>query len=124
VPFLHFWLTDRKDVYPDGILWGNDATSGLGNPNPSATSTTNPQFYRLPMAGDALGGYPPAASPAFPVLKGDRRLVTMFAQSGLVVVNTIDTIPSPSAAIPGEGFNVSDVNWPFYKAQTGQREAR
>lgn len=135
VPFLHFWLTDRKDVYPDGTLWGTSGTPALGNPNPSATSTTNPQFYRLPMTSDAMGPgpggvlvsggfYPPATSPTFPVLKGDRRLVTLFGQSGLIVVNTIETVVAPNATIPPEGFNVSDVNTPFYKAQAGQREAR
>jgi prepilin-type N-terminal cleavage/methylation domain-containing protein len=130
VPFLHFWLCDRKDVYPDGILWGTDPATGKIKDNPAGIG-----FYRLPMASDALGTgpggtivsggfYPPSTVPSAPVLKGDRRLVTMFAQSGLVVVNTIESIPPPSAAVPGEGFNVADVNYPFYKAQSGQREAR
>jgi prepilin-type N-terminal cleavage/methylation domain-containing protein len=140
VPFLHFWLTDRTDVYPDGVLWGSDA-SGVPNQNPSG-----PGFYRLPMGTDALapdgahpgftvagpGNYPPAANPTFPVLKGDRRLVTLFAQSGLVIVNTLDAVPNQwnpltptaPALTPSEGLNIGDVNSPFYKAQLGQREAR
>lgn len=134
LPFLHFWLTEKTDVYPDGTLWGTGATGP--NVNPTAG-----QSFRLPMSGDALGVdpsgfivsggfYPPATSPTFPILKGDRRLVTLFTQSGLIVVNPLDSVPpapvgtSPVYTVPGEGFHVNDVNYPFYKAQSGQRAAR
>jgi prepilin-type N-terminal cleavage/methylation domain-containing protein len=116
-PFIHFWITDRNDVHPRGSVWGTDASGPIAN-------STAGQTYQLPMASDAIGGYPPAGKPLAPVLKNDRRLVTFFPRNGLVTTNTIETIPSPNALLPGEGFNVGDVNYPFYKAQLGQREAR
>ena len=134
VPFLHFWLTDRGDVYPDGTVWG----TGTSGPNPPPNGTP----YRLPMASDACSTgnpaptttnfyYPPASNLTAPVLQYDRRLVTFFCKSGMVVTNEIQTSPPiprstnpPSPARPGEGFNVNDVNQPFYKAQLGQREVR
>ena len=112
-PFLHFWLTDRRDVHPVGSL-----VDAAGNP---ILATTASQPYLLPMGPDTPG-YPVRASD--PVLKGDRRLVTMFMGSGLVTTNTIETIPSTNAYQPGEGFNVNDVGAPFMKAQLGLREAR
>lgn len=118
-PFIHFWLADRGDVYARGSVWGLSAT-GAPKPNPAGAT-----LYELPMTNDAIGGYPPSAAPSAPVLKNDRRLVTLFAQSGQVVTNTIDTIPAQSTSfLPGEGFNTADVNQPFYKAQLGQREVK
>lgn len=119
-PFLHFWLTDREDVHPRGSIWGVDG-SGVPKSNPSNTTTAT--YYELPMSSDTPG-YPPAAVPTAPILKADRRLVTMFAQSGLIVTNTIESTPAPSAVMPGEGFDVTNVNFPFLKAQQGLRDAR
>jgi prepilin-type N-terminal cleavage/methylation domain-containing protein len=116
-PFLHFWLTDRTDVYPRGSIWGMTGTA----PNPNPSNTTSKLFYELPMSSNTPS-YPPNATA--PVLKADRRLVTMFAQSGLVVTNTIDTIAAPSTLAPGEGFDVTNVDIPFVKAEQGLREAR
>lgn len=113
LPFLHFWLTSVDDVHPIGTL-----KTAAGVPIVAATAA---QPYLLPMSSDTPG-YPAIAGS--PVLKGDRRLVTMFAQSGLVTTSTIETIPSPNAYQPGEGFSVADVGNPFKKAQQGQREAR
>lgn len=113
LPFLHFWLTSRDDVHPVGTL--KDST---GNPILATTAT---QLYLLPMSSDTPG-YPPVA--ADPVLKGERRLVTMFAQSGLITTNTIETIAAPNAMQPGEGFDVTKPGNPFIKAQQGSREAR
>jgi hypothetical protein len=131
--FLHFWLTDASDVHPRGSVWGTGANGP--NPNPSG-----PGFFELPMTTEAMGVdpqgaivagpgfYPPAASPVVPppVLKGDRRLVTLFPRNGMIVTNTIEPIPPPglSSPIPGEGFFVGSVDYPFLKAQLGQREAR
>lgn len=134
-PFLHFWLTDRGDVHPRGSVWGIDS-SGVPNPNPNNTATK--VYFELPMPTNALGlsggivtapatdgGFYPGSVTSIPVLKGDRRLVTMFTQSGLVTTNSIESIPPVSAYHPGEGFNTDDVGYPFFRAQQGQRvEAR
>ncbi|WP_406701090.1 prepilin-type N-terminal cleavage/methylation domain-containing protein [Singulisphaera sp. Ch08] len=120
LPFLHFWITDRNDVHPRGSVWGI-STTGAPNLNPS--STLAKLYYELPMSSDTPG-YPPTANPTAPILKNDRRLVTMFAQNGLVVTNTIETIPAPNTTLPGEGFNIGNVNNPFLKAQQGLRETR
>ncbi len=122
-PFLHFWITDRNDVFPIGSVWG------AGNANPSNTATAT--YYNLPMTSDAAGpnplgttpNYPPTGQPTAPLLKNDRRLITLFGQSGMVVTNTIDSVPA-LGFIPGEGFNTLDVSQPFYKAQLGQREVK
>lgn len=122
LPFIHFWVTDTTDVFPRGAVWG--MTGALPNHNASdpGTGVDDPYvYYELPMTSDTPG-YPPVATA--PVLKGDRRLITMFAQSGLIVTNTVETIPAPSVVLPGEGFNISSVNNPFLKAQRGLREER
>jgi len=132
-PFLHFWLTDTSDVYPRGSVWGANA-SGVPNPNPAGAA-----FYELPMPVDAMGTdsasnivlgpgfYPPTGgSPVVPtpVLKGERRLVTLFTKNGMIVTNTIESIPPLTGNQPGEGFFVGGVAYPFLKAQLGQRESR
>jgi prepilin-type N-terminal cleavage/methylation domain-containing protein len=129
-PFLHFWLTDSSDVYPRGSVWGTGANGP--NSNPSGAG-----LYELPMPTDAMGGpvtaivegpgyYPPSNAPVspVPVLKGDRRLVTLFPRNGMVVTNQIESIRPTNLNMPGEGFYVLDVGYPFKKAQLGQREAR
>jgi prepilin-type N-terminal cleavage/methylation domain-containing protein len=121
-PFLHFWLTSRDDVHPDGDLWGTNATTGIGNPNPSAPT----QNFRLPMP-EGTAGYPPTGTvtPSPVTLKNDRRLVTLYTQTGMVVTNLIETVSPPANSyLPGEGFNVLDMNQPFYHAQLGRREVR
>lgn len=134
LPFLHFWIASRDEVFPRGSVWG---VSGTGVPNPNPSNTATATYFELPMTNSALGvsggayvsptapgGFYPGATTTLPVLKGDRRLVTMFAQSGLVTVNTVESIPPPNVYQPGEGFNVADVGYPFIKVQQGSREAR
>lgn len=113
-------------------------TSGVPNHNPDDPKPLNDYvFYELPMTKDAMGvtsgsvvqpatqgGFYPGANTVFPVLKADRRLVTMFAQSGLVVTNTIEPVPPTTPAVSGEGFNIANVGYPFLRAQQGLREAR
>jgi prepilin-type N-terminal cleavage/methylation domain-containing protein len=134
VSFLHFWLTDALDVHPRGAVWGFDST-GAPAINPSAGAKP-PQIYELPMTVDAMsvnslgntvagpGFYPPASQPTAPVLKGDRRLITISSASGSIVTNTIESILPSGAFDPGEGFNVNDINQPFYKAHQGTRESK
>lgn len=125
LPFLHFWITDRNDVHPRGSIWGMlDTTNPSHNPSDTGQTATDPYvYYELPMPA-GTPSYPPTTKPLAPLLKNDRRLVTMFTQSGLVVVNTLETIAPPSTTVPGEGFDVTSVSNPFFKAQQGLREAR
>jgi len=134
MPFIHFWLTDASDVHPIGSVW---TTQPVGVP------------FQLPMPEDALGPdpnapgtlkaggfYPPPPTTQglvvpTPVLKGDRRLVTLYTKTGLVVTNTIESVPplppvppNTISPIPGEGFHINIIDYPFLKAQQGQREAR
>ena len=118
LPFLHFWICDRSEVFPRGTLWGTD-TSGVPNHNPSDPSPPLAYvFDELPMTSDTPG------YTSTQILKADRRLATMFTQSGLITTNTIETVPPPNAWQPGEGFSTGSVSYPFLKAQQGLREAR
>jgi hypothetical protein len=45
-------------------------------------------------------------------LKGERTLLTLFTRTGQTTSNTI------------ESFSTTDINVPFYAAQTGVREAK
>ena len=45
-------------------------------------------------------------------LTGERRLVTLFTRSGLIVTNSIEI------------FDANDTNRPFYDAQAGIKEAQ
>jgi hypothetical protein len=55
--------------------------------------------------------YPPPNT-NLPFLKGDRRLVTLFVKSGLVVTNEVET------------FDGSDINLPYYQPQLGTRQSQ
>jgi prepilin-type N-terminal cleavage/methylation domain-containing protein len=122
LPFLHFWLTSREDVYPIGTI---PASAGFSFNLPMTSTALGwdaTNQVALPITSD--GQYYPAAT-GLPVLKGDRRLVTMFTQSGLVTTNTIESIPPTAGVLAvGEGFCVGNVNYPFMRAQQGLREAR
>lgn len=52
--------------------------------------------------------------PVPPVLKGDRRLITLFTNSGLVVVKQVDDIVNPNDA--------TDQNYPYRDAQAGIKD--
>jgi hypothetical protein len=52
-------------------------------------------------------------------------MITLHGQSGIVVTDTLDTVPQPAGRfLPSEGFDTRDVNQPFYKAHLGQREVK
>lgn len=116
LPFLHFWLTDKADVYPRGTVWGT-GTNGMPKPNP--TNTANQTFYELPM---------PKGSPNYGgsvYLENDRRIVTYFTRTGLVTTNSVEQTTMPaSPLLPGEGFDGNDVNQPFYNARLGIKEVK
>jgi hypothetical protein len=89
--FFHFWLAERGDLIA-----------------PSATGTTAP-LLPLPqgLAPKQFGGIE---------LKGEYRLVTLFARTGQVTTNENPTFDSPSAPANGSSYNA---NLPFLAAQQG-----
>lgn len=88
-PFYHFWLAERSDVV-----------------DPEMPPTGATYRYRLPMPQGTTG----YAGTRF--LKGDRRLVTLFARSGMVVTNEVEL------------YSGTDLNQPYYDAQMGTRDAK
>ena len=135
MPFYHFWIAEREDVYDP--LFGMTTTQSKGtggtltgsfqvpiaNPNYGATP---PQTYLLPMPQGAVGKYisprngaetdvPYAPStPNGPFLKGEMRLVTLFVKTGQVL----------SYDIGLSDFDPTDTNQPYMQAQFGIREAK
>jgi prepilin-type N-terminal cleavage/methylation domain-containing protein len=113
MPFYHFWLSEREDVYD--TLWTSNSAPNTGTPNflPYANPylASNPRLpYLLPMP-QGTPFYPPPNT-NLPFLKGDRRLVTLFVKSGLVVTNEVET------------FDGSDINLPYYQPQLGTRQSQ
>ena len=92
LPFFHFWLTDRGDVQPVN--------------NTNFTAGTHPF---LPLPRD-VGG----AGPNVTFLKGERRLVTLFTRSGVIVTNSIETF--------SDGTNIYNFEFPYQNAQNGVKE--
>lgn len=87
-PYLHFWLTDREGVVA-----------------PSAAGA-----IRLPM---------PAGTPGYTnyaYLEGERMLITLFARTGNMTINTLQSFNDPITGLP-------NLNAPFYAAQLGVKEA-
>lgn len=128
LPFYHFWLTERQDV--QAPLWGNNgynATTGRLVANPSFVTYPNvkliePKFL-LPMPADTPG-YTKLV-PNAPVLKGERRLVTLFTRTGQIVTTEINREPiQTSTGLVGGSFDIFDINAPYYDAQIGSREAK
>jgi prepilin-type N-terminal cleavage/methylation domain-containing protein len=101
--FFHFWLTERQDVHELTEMWGVNA-NGAPNSNPNTG-----QSYMLPMPLGTLN-----YSPTNPnlVLKGERRLVTLFTRTGLLTSDSV------------ENFNGNNINLPYVDAQLGLREAK
>jgi len=126
LPFYHFWVAEREDVFDPLFQSGNArGTAGVKNLGaPHANTNYNgspPRRYLLPMPRNtaAYDVADPNASnwqgydnPNGPFLKGDRRLVTLYVRTGQVVTNAIET------------FYGLDVNTPYYQAQFGTRESQ
>jgi prepilin-type N-terminal cleavage/methylation domain-containing protein len=98
-PFLHFWLTDREGVVA-----------------PNVNLTTGSTFL-LPLP-DGTSGYPSIlqdpSSPQY--LLGERMLVTIFARTGNVTVNSLQNFNDPVT-------NAPNPNVPFFYAQLGLEES-
>lgn len=96
--FYHFWLAERQDVYaPQGDAKGNltPLVSGRG-------------FY-LPMPAFAAYDTLVTANPALPVLKGERRLVTLNTRTGQVLTNSLEDT----------SFDITNTNLPYLLPQQG-----
>ncbi len=105
LPFYHFWITEREGVLAP--LWDPTTVTlpYIPTVNPSYTATPSLSYF-LPM---------PAGAPNYPgpqVLKGERRLVTLFTRTGQLVSNSI------------ESFNGQDTSAPYYDAQSGTKESQ
>jgi prepilin-type N-terminal cleavage/methylation domain-containing protein len=98
-PFYHFWIAERSDVFA-----------------PVATLNVP---YLLPMPTETIG-YPNALDTTGRVMKGDRRLVTLFTKTGQITTNTIDSfdgrLANPALSPPQFG-----VQTPFLQSQLGLR---
>lgn len=92
-PFLHFWLTDREGVVA-----------------PITTTPLVPRI-RLPMP-EGTPGFTPTNNQ---YLEGQRMLITIFARTGHMTINSITSFNDPVTGTP-------NVNAPFYAAQQGVRE--
>ena len=102
-PFYHFWLAERQDVHQP--LWGI-SNSGLPNLNPGEP---NYQYF-LPMPQGTLNYTDNANGAATTLfLKGERRLITLNAQTGQMTINEVEV------------FNAADTQYPFYQPQQGAR---
>lgn len=119
-PFYHFWLAERPDVHELSDLWGlnTSTTPPTPKPNPNTDpSTSQPLRFLLPMPESAYSQRDGSGNQVLTnvptlALKGDRRLLTLFTRTGQLTSNTL------------EFFDVTDVNAPFYDAQSGIREAK
>jgi len=76
--FLHFWLADRQD------LADIQANMTAQPPTPIPLNTTSPPYY-LPIAQP---GSAAAASYPGPYLKGQYSVLTLFARTGQITVNS------------------------------------
>ena len=109
LPFYHFWIADREDVVAP--LFDTSTTQGVAYPNPNPDQYASPAHVNLlPLAQGTLDS---AGNPyGGPYLKGERRLVTLFAKTGQIVSNSI------------ESFNESDTSTPYYAPQSGVKESQ
>ena len=137
MPFYHFWIAQREDVYDPlfgttnakaivngatvsvpGAIPGTFTQVPIANPNYAAAT---PQTYLLPMPEGAQGNYYspsgaliPAPTPNGPFLKGDIRLVTLFVKTAHVL--TYD--------LGASNFDPTNTSLPYTQAQFGIREAK
>ncbi|GAC1335712.1 MAG: hypothetical protein NVSMB14_03160 [Isosphaeraceae bacterium] len=103
VPFYHFWIAQREDVY--GPMYGVVPVGAIPMNYPPALNPNSPSTpYQLPMPAGTINYSGPK------VLKGDRRLVTLNIKTGGITALRIET------------FNGADINLPYRQAQLGARD--
>ncbi|MBX6314186.1 MAG: hypothetical protein IRY99_14910, partial [Isosphaeraceae bacterium] len=108
MPFYHFWLTEREDVY--NPLWGDRPLSPQ-TPSilvPVANSSYPTPQYLLPMPRGAAN--PPSGNPT--VLKAERRLVSLNTKTGQITTNDL----------PPEVFDYNDTSLPYRQAELGVKQ--
>ena len=110
--FYHFWLAERGDVYAPPPPTTTGTTTTPQTLMASMGVTGNYPFYLpMPLSSDMTGTNPydllVSQNPSLPVLKGERRIVTLFSKSGQVTTNE-----NPI-------FNVNSTDWPYIQAQQG-----
>ncbi len=118
LPFYHFWLTERRGVVAP--LWGSATTAPF-------VPVLNPSYPNVLPMPSGSANYTPAPGQTPQYLIGERRLVTMFTRSGLVVTNSIEPSYDRDASnniINVHGFNGLDINQPYYDAQAGFKEPK
>jgi hypothetical protein len=111
--FFHFWLAERTDVYTVPVDSNNNPQTLM-----ASLKVTTPvyPFYlpmplgsNLPTSSNGTNSYDAlvASNATLPVLKGERRIVTLFTRTGQVTTNDNPV------------FDVLNVNQPFVEAQQG-----
>jgi len=96
--FYHFWLAERQDVY-----------APQANANGNLVPLVSGGSFFLPMPAFSAYNTLVASNPALPVLKGDRRLVTLNTRTGQILTNTLEDT----------SFDVTNVNQPYLLPQQG-----
>jgi type II secretory pathway pseudopilin PulG len=107
-PYYHFWLTELDDVFEPhtvGPPFGYAAQL-------AAVTAANP--YRLPMTRDATNDprIATAANNSQPVLKGERRLLSVNTRTGSISSTAIET------------FYLNNPSYPFEAAESGVKDAQ
>lgn len=137
MPFYHFWVCERGDVYDPLFGMTATVTKGTGGTNVTVATlqvpisnpkylNTPPQTYLLPMPQGTVGTYispsngttsavpytPPNANG--PYLTGEIRLVTLFVRTGQVLTYDVGV----------SEFDPTDPGQPFMQTRFGTREAK
>jgi hypothetical protein len=110
--FLHFWVSDRQDVYNPGAAVGTAATGTF-------PTLPLPTGFTPPNGSGWLNNFPKVT------LAKDRMLLTLFSRGGNIVANSLETSTNPNNQNGiNPAFSYTDPNAPFFDAQLGIREAK
>ena len=108
-PFYNFWLSERTDVHETSYLFGIAPTIGTTYANPAGYHFVLPMPLGTVDSTNTTKVYDQVVGTQ-KYLQGDRRILTIFTQSGLFNVNAIDD------------FDLSNLNVPYYQSQLGTTE--
>lgn len=94
LPFYHFWITDREDVYSPSVPQG--------------------YAFQLPMlkgsGSDPAGGGSLTYPASYPVLRGERRLLSLNTRTGAITSTLVETM------------YVDNIEYPYEAAERGKRD--
>jgi prepilin-type N-terminal cleavage/methylation domain-containing protein len=99
-PFYNFWLSERTDVHETSYLFGSAPAPGATYTNPAGYHFVLPLPLGTVDSTNTTNVYDQVVGPQ-KYLQGDRRILTIFTQSGLFNVNAIDD------------FDLSNLNVPY-----------